>query len=181
MSISNEWTSTSMPYVAPLAGGAEAWATEAASHGQRGTQTLAHAGEVAAPQRIAEALGIEGGDTVVVRRRVILADGAPVELADSYYPASIASGTPLAEPHKIKGGAVRLVAELGYATARVREDVTARMPSEGERAMLQMPTGEPVVVLERLSSTADGQPIQADIMITPASLRRLRYELKVAE
>jgi DNA-binding GntR family transcriptional regulator len=170
-----------MPYVTPHAGNGDAWADEAASHGARGTQSLAHAGEVAATGVIAEALGVQEGDAVVVRRRVIRLDDAPVELADSYYPGRVASGTPLAEPRKIKGGAVNLLADLGYTTARLREDITARMPTDHERSELQMADNEPVLVLERVSIGRDGQPIQADVMVTPARLRRLRYELKVTD
>jgi DNA-binding GntR family transcriptional regulator len=170
-----------MPYVTPHAGNADAWAAEAASQGGRGTQSLAHVGEVAAPAPIAQVLGVEEGDAVVVRRRVVRLNDAPVELADSYYPARIASGTALAEPRKIKGGAVNLLAVLGYRTARVREDVTARMPTDHERSELRMTNDEPVLVLERVTIGSDGQPIQADVMVTPASLRRLRYDLKVTE
>lgn len=181
MTSNNEWTSASMAYVIPHAGSGDAWAAEAASQGRRGTQNLAHAGEVAAPVAIAQALGVEEGAAVVVRRRVIRLNEAPVELADTYYPTCVASGTPLAEPRKIKGGAVNLLADLGYATARVREDITARMPTDHERSELLMADNEPVLVLERVSIGSDGQPIQADVMVTPASLRRLRYELKVTD
>lgn len=181
MTSNDEWTSESMPYVTPHAGDGDAWAAEAASHGGRGTQNLAHAGEIAAPRPIAQALGVKEGDAVVVRRRVIRLDDAPVELADTYYPTRVASGTPLAESRKIKGGAVNLLANLGYRTARVREDVTARMPTDHERSELQMTGVEPVLVLERVVIDGDGHPIQADVMVAPASLRRLRYDLKVTE
>lgn len=179
MTSSDEWTSASMPYVTPHIGDGDAWAAEAASQGARGTQSLLFAGEVAAPEVIAAAFGVGEGDPVVVRRRLIRLNDTPVEIADSYYPTRIASGTPLEEPRKIKGGAVNLLADLGHRTARVQEDITARMPTDHERSELQMTDNEPVLVLERVTLGSDGRPIQADVMVTPASARRLRYDLKV--
>ncbi|MCX5138338.1 UTRA domain-containing protein, partial [Streptomyces sp. NBC_00338] len=128
----------------------------------------------------AHAFGLKTGETAVVRGRVIYADETPVELADTYYPREIAEGTPLAEPRKIKGGAVTLLAELGHITDRIIEDVTARPASESEQQQLQLAAHEPVVVIERLSLDESGRPVQADVMVAPARLRRLRYEMKVS-
>ncbi|MGW7001382.1 UTRA domain-containing protein [Streptomyces sp. NPDC054933] len=179
MTSSNEWVSTSAPYITPRASGGDAWAEEAASHQAKGTQKLAHAGEVDAPPAVAAAFGLDEEAPVVTRRRVIYLDDEPVELADTYYPRRIAEGTPLAEPHKIKGGAVTLLAELGHVAAKVIEDVGARLPTEAERSQLQIDAGEPVVTLQRLTFDDDDQLFQVDLMIAPASRRHLRYELKV--
>src|SRR3954454_23367144 len=93
------WTSVSMPYVSGQRG--DAWAAEAAQHGGTGTQKLLAVDEVPASASVAEMLGLSQGEPVVVRRRLILFDDHPVELADSYYPAAIARGTRLAEARKI--------------------------------------------------------------------------------
>ena len=65
-------------------------------------------------------------------------------------------------------------------TALVREEVTARLPTAEEQAALHISAEEPVLVLIRLSLDEGGQPLQADLMISPAKFRRLQYELKVA-
>lgn len=75
------------------------------------------------------------------------------------------------------GGTVTLLAALGYVGARVREDVSARMPSEEERDLLGTSPDEPVLRLTRLTLDRDGRPIQVDAMTMPASRRRLRYEI----
>jgi hypothetical protein len=49
-----------------------------------------------------------------LRRRPLLSDGEPFELATSYYPLEIARGTELTAPGKIRGGAVALLKSLGY-------------------------------------------------------------------
>lgn len=180
MTSENQWVSSSLAYIAPTTTGDDAWAQETAARESVGTQRLVHAGIISAPSPVATALRLDADSPhAVVRQRLILLDGSPVELADTYYPRRIAQGTPLQEMRKIRGGAVTLLAELGHVTARVEEDVTARLPSIAEAEALAMPTAEPVIVLERTSFDADDTPIQVDVMVAPARLRRLRYELKV--
>lgn len=179
MTASSRWLSVSLPYVLPRApGDGDPWVEEAARQGGRGDQHLLTVSEVRAEGEVAEALGVEPGDAVVVRRRLILFDGQPVELADSYYPLSIAGGTPLAVANKIRGGAVRLLADLGYRPGQVREDVYTRAADADERAMLHLGDGEWVLCLSRQLSTRDGSPVEASMMrMVPA--RRLRYELSI--
>ncbi|MFF9476311.1 UTRA domain-containing protein [Streptomyces roseolus] len=92
------WIGETAPYLAPREPGqSDAWTDEAARRGRRGGQRLLRAGEVDAPDIVRTALGLSLGERVVVRRRLILLDDVPVELADSSYPLSIAGGTALAE------------------------------------------------------------------------------------
>jgi GntR family transcriptional regulator len=176
----SEWVSTSMPYLTPReAGQLDAWGAETAARGRRGSQRIVHAGEVAAPSDIAALLGIAEGEDVVVRRRVMYLDDVPCELTDTYYPTHIARGTRLAGTAKIPGGAVSLLAEMGHTGARVQEDVTARMPSDEERATLGTGAQEPVLELTRVTLGGNDQPIQVDRMAMPGHLQRLRYEMRI--
>ncbi|MBB4891810.1 DNA-binding GntR family transcriptional regulator [Streptomyces olivoverticillatus] len=176
----SQWVSSSMPYLTPKsAGAADAWSAETAALGRRGTQRIVHAGEVPAPPVVAGLLGVPEGETVVVRRRLMLLDGLPNELTDTYYPAGIACGTPLAGTAKIPGGAITLLAELGYAGAAVREDVTARMPDEEEKEVLCTAPDEPVLQLTRLTLDRRGRPVQVDVMTMPAHRQRLHYEMTI--
>lgn len=177
---SDEWVSASAPYVAPRHNGApDAWTEEASRHGHKGGQKLTFAGEIAAPPEVAEAFGINSGDIAIVRRRVITLDDKPIELTDTYYPAAIAAGTALAEPRKIKGGAVTLLAQLGHDSSRIHEDVTARMPNREEREALHLEDQDPVLILRRVTTDDEGEPIQVDLMTMPATGRHLNYEMKV--
>ncbi|MGW4198618.1 GntR family transcriptional regulator [Streptomyces sp. NPDC005004] len=176
----SRWVSTSMPYLTPREQGqADAWGVEAAARGGKGGQRILHAGEVAASEEVAELLGLADGEAVVVRRRVIELDGVPCELTDTYYPVDIARGTRLAERGKIPGGAVTLLAQLGFRGVRVREDVTARMPGAEERELLRMTPEEPVLLLTRVTLDDTNRPIQADVMAMPAQRQRLRYEMRI--
>ncbi|MEU6140112.1 UTRA domain-containing protein [Streptomyces sp. NPDC047081] len=176
----SSWVSTSMPYLSPREQGqGDAWSADAAAQGRRGTQRIVHAGEVPAPAEVARLFGIPEGEPVVVRQRLILLDGEPNELTDTYYPAAIARGTALAGTAKIPGGAVTLLARLGHAGALVREDVRAGMPDEAERDALQTAPDEPVLRLTRLTLNRDDRPIQVDRMVMPALRQQLRYEIRI--
>ncbi|MFE7599815.1 GntR family transcriptional regulator [Streptomyces sp. NPDC057494] len=171
------WISETAPYLAPRKPGqSDAWTDEAALRGRRGGQRLLQAGETDAPDAIRTALRLSATERVVVRRRLILLDDRPVELADSYYPVAVAGGTPLAEPRKVPGGAVTLLKELGYTGAEVVEDVSAALATAEEREHLDLPEGSAVLRLLRLTLTTNGTPMEASLMTMPAD-RHLTYRL----
>ncbi|MFE2297933.1 UTRA domain-containing protein [Streptomyces sp. NPDC059445] len=166
----------SLAYVSPREQGqADAWTEEAQ---QRGGQQLTEVAEVAPPPEVAAALSLEQGAKAAVRRRLILLDGEPIELADSYYPLEIARGTALLETKKIKGGAPTLLAQLGYAPSHVTEDLELREPIPLERAALSLPQGSSVLTLLRTTKTQDGIPYEVQLMVMKAP-RRLHYEIEV--
>ncbi|MFD9338982.1 GntR family transcriptional regulator [Streptomyces sp. NPDC060028] len=174
------WTSTSMPYLTPRASGdTDAWSEEATAAGRRGGQRILHAAEITAPPEVAGLLGLAESSIVVARRRIIELDGEPSELTDTYYPADIAVGTPLAGTAKIRGGAVTLLAALGHVGVRVVENVTARMPNSDEREQLRLGPGEPVLQLARATYDSADRTIQADVMVMPAGRQQLRYEIRI--
>ncbi|GAA2618631.1 hypothetical protein GCM10010411_62640 [Actinomadura fulvescens] len=113
----------------------------------------------------------------MVRRRTMLLEDRPVELTDSWYPTDIAAGTALAEAGKIKGGAVTLLADLGYAVYEAREEIEVRGATSQEAAELRLPAGAPVIILRRTSLTADEKPFEASVMVMVPEGRRLRYRL----
>lgn len=172
------WAGTSMPYIESNQG--DAWGKEAAEQGQTGTQRILDARRQPAPRGVAEALNLEPGAPVVARTRLILLDGKPVEVAYSYWPASIADGTPLAHAGKIRGGAVTLLAELGYQPGTVSEDVQTRQPTKEEAVALQLTdNSEWILVLTRTIRSHDGHPYEVSVMVSPGRIGRLRYSMKV--
>ncbi|MFG2439003.1 UTRA domain-containing protein [Streptomyces sp. NPDC048508] len=177
--MSGEWISASAPYLAPREHGErDAWSDESAAQGRKGGQQLTYAGPVAVPPHVAPALGIAVGGPAVVRKRVITLDGEAIELADTYYPSDIALDTALAAPRKIKGGSVTLLANLGFTTVQVHEDISARMPTAEECAALHLGAGEPVLALLRVHVASDGRSLQVDAITMPSRDRHLHYTLK---
>jgi GntR family transcriptional regulator len=151
-------SSSSVPYVTPQQG--DAWAADAAGRGKSGTQRLLDVRIGDPPPEVRQALGLHTGEQAVVRRRLILLDGQAVELADSYYPAGIAADTPLAQPIRIRGGAVTLLAEMGHAPADIVEEITARLPNPDEMSLLEIQEHEPLIILSRLSRDAAETPVE---------------------
>ncbi|MDX8048261.1 UTRA domain-containing protein [Lentzea sp. BCCO 10_0798] len=175
MTNTGPWTSVSMPYVSGRPG--DVWVAEATAQGGIGTQKLISVDRVPASAEIASMLGLTSNDPVVVRRRLMLFDDHPVEITDSYYPATIAQGTRLAEARKIPGGAVALLTELGHPPRHVREDVSARLATLDEQAALRLDAQSCVLLLARTLFTENDLPVEASVMTMTADGRRLRYEL----
>ena len=177
--MTGRWTSSSMGYIAPgEAGVAGAWQEEAKARGQVGSQRLVQVAEMTPPDHVRTALQLAPGAAVVVRRRVMYLDERPVELTDSYYAADLARATPLAEPRKIRGGAVAALAELGQTAGRVTENIESRPPTSEEQQALELEAGEWVLALFRTSFNQDGRPMEAAVMTVPARHYHLSYELQ---
>lgn len=175
--MSDAWTSTSLPYVVPRdAGRPDAWTEESADH--KGSQQLLEVAEASPPHEVASQFGLRDGENAIVRRRLVCLDDTPVELVDSWYPKAIASGTGLAEAKKIRGGAPRLLAELGHRPQRVIEEVGIRSATEEERDQLALAIDESVLTLFRVSLSTDERPMEVSLM-TMKGPRRIRYEIEV--
>lgn len=174
--MTEKWTSTSAPYVLPREGSqSDTWT--AASPGRTDQRLIEVTTRRPSPD-VAEALGLDPDGVAVVRRRLILLDGDPVELAESCYPMHIASGSRLSEAKKIKGGAPTELARLGYRPRHVIEDVEQRPADEEEAKLLDMGPSEPVLTLLRRTVSETGTTYEASLMVMKAP-RRLRYELEV--
>lgn len=171
------WVGSSTPYLAANQG--DAWRQEAATRGRSGSQRIAFTGEATPPEDIASQLRLPSGEPAVMRRRLILLDDRPIEIADSFWPTHVARGTALAAPGKIRGGAVTLLAEMGYTPAAVEEEITTRPPTPDERDALELEDGEWVLVLNRWITARDGNPYEASVMVTPGRIGRHHYAMKV--
>ncbi|HEU0086751.1 MAG TPA: GntR family transcriptional regulator [Pseudonocardiaceae bacterium] len=153
------------------------WRSEAERLGMRGTQQLIHVGEVAAPDDIAHLLGLEPGSIVAVRQRTMLLDDEPVQLADSYYPLDLVTGTPITQSRKLPGGTVAALERLGLELGDFEERVMARAASPEERRTLRLSEGVPVLVLIRTTYTTNGRPVEVSRAILTADRHQLSYRL----
>ncbi|GII79125.1 hypothetical protein Sru01_41070 [Sphaerisporangium rufum] len=181
MSRPPEWVGSSASYLSPRGDGqADAWSEELAVTGRSGSQRLREVAEVVPPAQVAEALRLRGGEAAVVRRRVMLVEDRPVELTDSYYPASVAAGTGLAEARKIRGGAPTLLAGLGYVPDEVYEDISVRPATGEEGEILEVAAGTLVVVLFRVVFAAGHVPFEASVMTMLPEGRHFRYHFRTS-
>ncbi|MDH2426995.1 UTRA domain-containing protein [Sphaerisporangium sp. TRM90804] len=178
--VRDAWTDRgdSAAYVAPRdKGRPDAWTEELAEAGRAGSQRLIEVTQIRPPVRVAEALGLSPQDKAVVRRRVMLVDGAPIELTDSYYPSALATGTPLADARKIPGGAPTALAELGHRPKDAFEEITVRPSTDEEADALTLDRGALVVVLFRIVVDESGLPFEVSVMTMRPEGRRFRYRV----
>lgn len=141
----------------------------------------AHSDRIPATPRIAERLGIQVGDMVMYTKYRYLADGAPIQLADSYEPLAVTGGTPVEYPEK--GPIVGVVARMdfiGVAIDRFVEEVTTRpaMPEEADALDMDRRGGMWVISVERTYYAGPTAVETADIVF-PGERYRLVYEMPI--
>jgi GntR family transcriptional regulator len=112
----------------------------------------------------------------IMRRQVMYLDDEPCELVEVYFPLELASGTPIAEKRRVKGGAGRVLLEAGLPPLRCVDKVAARWPTPQQQEVLRMPTKLPVLRQFRVTYSVSDQPIQAEFMIKAGHLYELEYE-----
>jgi GntR family transcriptional regulator len=114
--------------------------------------------EAPASPLVAEWLGIELGDTVTVRDRVLgTEEHGPVMLATSFFPWFVAERAPaLKDP--TRGGMPELLREA-FGETYSHDVLTTRMPNPEERQRLELEPGTPVLVIRGGTYTQESQPI----------------------
>lgn len=131
--------------------------------------------EVEPPPDIAKGLKLAEGETAILRRRLTRFNGEPVDLSSAYYPTAIARGTKLETAPKIKGGAPKVLAELGYPERWFVDEVSVRPPTTDEVQLLELPDGVPVMRQARILYSDNEKPVEASVLVKGGHLFVLRY------
>ncbi|ODU02495.1 MAG: GntR family transcriptional regulator [Pseudonocardia sp. SCN 72-86] len=124
------------------------------------TQSVA---KVAADDAIAKALDVEPGSEVYERARLVKDDGQPTHTLASYYRPEDVEGTPIVDPTPGPvpgGGGFGALTTRGLEPQTMTETIHSRMPTPDEIETLELPAGEPVMILERQTFTADGRCVE---------------------
>lgn len=129
-----------------------------------------------ADERAAGHLGIQPGDEVTVRDRVMRADGLVVQLAVSRLPRTFTRGTAIEKVDTGSGGAYARLEEAGHTIGHYAEHVGSRMPTPEEASALQLGQGIPVITVTRVAYREDGTPLEMNDMVLPADRYELTYE-----
>lgn len=117
-----------------------------------------------ATPRVAEALGVQRGEPVILRRRHYVLHGKPVLMADSYIPADLAEGTAIAQENTGAGGIYARLNDIGHGPVRFKEEVRARMPYRSEASLLRLDPGTPVICVVRSAIDAGGRTVEINEM-----------------
>ncbi|MGI8311508.1 GntR family transcriptional regulator [Saccharopolyspora hattusasensis] len=154
------------------------WTTATKQQGFTASQEIRAVETISPPTEIAGYLELDDDSAVIVRRRLLRVDGAPDQLADSYYPVIIAEGTELADPStKMRGTTVTALERLGYVLLRFTEHLEARMPTAEEYRLLEMSPGTPVLRHIRVTYAEGNQPVEVTETIMTGDRHVMTYEL----
>lgn len=125
---------------------------------------------VGADETVASRLGVEPGEVVHLRRRLVKRGGSPVHLSSSYYAPYVIEAAPeLAEPVST-GGSRELAAErLGVPQGRVLEEVTSRMATEEEKQALGLQGAVVVTQVIRTVFLADDRIVEVAVKVCNGS------------
>jgi GntR family transcriptional regulator len=143
------------------------------------TYDLVKVAEVEPPAEVAELFGLGEGGTAVLRQRITRHQGEPIELCYSYYPSDLAVGTPLVEEGRIRGGAPKVLKDLGFPEIRFEDQVSARMPTSEEIELLDLPE-VPVIRQFRIMYSTGDRPVEVSVLIKGGHLYELRYQQAVS-
>ncbi len=129
-----------------------------------------------APATIASRLGVQTGETTVLRFCLRYVDTVPWSTQATHYPMWLADGTRIAEPHDIEEGTTRYLAELGFDQVGYHDELSCRMPTPDEARDLEVGPGIPVLVWVRTGYTAD-RAVRCTTTIFRGDLNRLTYDI----
>jgi GntR family transcriptional regulator len=142
------------------------------------TQTVADA-------EIAEAFGIDIGDPVYERARLVKdAGGRPTHTLTSYYRPDDVEGTPLVDPTPGpagRGGGFAVLTMQGLELDTMTESFHSRMPTPDEMETLELSAGEPVMILQRITMTSTGRVVEFARGVHAASRFSWSYTFTIPE
>lgn len=137
--------------------------------------TVVHTGSAVPPPAVAQALGLSPGTEAFLRRRLVAADGEPVELVSAWLPSGVADGTDLDTPDPLaESVSVHLARRKRITMERVSERITARPATAEEVRVLSLPRRVPVLDLLVIAYDGTGRAVQAVSLVLPAD----RHELE---
>jgi GntR family transcriptional regulator len=138
---------------------------------------------VSAPAHVARRLRLPDGDHLVTRTRYLMsADGSPVQLATSYEPAATTAQTPVPFPEQgtfAGRGVVERMQAIGIGVDQVVEEISVRPALSAEAAVLDIPAGSPVLLIER-SHRSGERTVETGEIVVAADRFRLCYRFPVA-
>ena len=152
------------------------FATDALANGFAPSVTVTTRTEPA-DEYSADALGLEPGEEVFVRERVMHADGEPVQLATSRLPKKLAEGTTIGRTDTGPGGIYARLEETGHVLDHFVEYVSTRPARPAEASSLRLMNGAPVLCVTRIAFDRAGTAVEVNDMILTGARYELVYEI----
>jgi GntR family transcriptional regulator len=163
--------------------GLSPYRAEVAKQGRTARVDCTSIERVIPPDDIADRLAVDAGEPSVVRRENwYYADEQPVQVGVTFIPWEIAAGSVLATSAQMGNGSLYArFEELGHPIARIREEVSARMPTPVEIERLSIPDGDPVIEVLHTGIDDRGRPFEVTVFTMRADLNSLDYNMPVED
>lgn len=131
------------------------------------------------PDAVIRAFGGSAGGTMIEIERLLLADGRPVGLSQSWLPLSLAVNGKLPTIGELDTGSLYewIERHAGVRIAIGEEFIEAAVADTALAAVLDSEAGMPVLIARRTSRSADGMPIEYAVLQYRADRYRFRIEL----
>lgn len=139
---------------------------------------------VPADPEVARALDVPVGEPVYERARLVRDGDVPTHTLTSWYRRADVEGTPLVDDSPGPagpGGGFQVLTLQGLEPQRIRESVSAAMPSRTEREVLALQVGDPVVHLRRTTYAAGGRPVEHALGVYSATRFTWTYEFNLPD
>ena len=138
---------------------------------------------VDAPADVAERLELPDENRSVTRRENwYYADDEPVQVGVTYIPWNISKNSVLATSANTgKGSIYGRFEDLGYVITRIREEISARMPTPEEVNGLAIPDGVPVLDVLHTGIDEQGRPFEVTRFVLRADLNGLDYNIPIED
>ncbi|MFF4932268.1 GntR family transcriptional regulator [Streptomyces griseofuscus] len=134
------------------------------------------------PADVAERLRVPvDEESVVHRENHYYADDEPVQIVSTFLRWDEAQGTLLMQAKTGKDGIYGRLEDLGHVMTRVRDEISARMPTPEEAVILELLPGVPVLEVLHTSLDQDGTPFEVSRYVHRADQTGLLYELPVEQ
>jgi len=138
---------------------------------------LATARTEPADEHSADALGVPQGEELLVRERVMHADGEPVQLATSRLPTKLAGRHGIERSDTGSGGLYARLEEAGHVLDHFVEYVSTRPARPAEATSLMLSSGAPVLCVTRIAFDSRGMAFELNDMVLSGERYQLVYEI----
>lgn len=152
------------------------WETACAHQGIAGRTDVVTVERVPASQDLAERLAVSIGDQLVHRVRDMWAGDRIAQVQDTWMPAALVEGTPLAGPGKVVGGVYAVMTAAGFGPDVVSEEVSGRLPTSDERTRMQLAEGATVLEIWRTTRDQNGRVVEVLRTVADARQSTLVYD-----
>ena len=143
-------------------------------------QHLTEVGRAAAPAEVADAFGVPDATELVMRRYLVRAQDAPVEMGASWLLPKDAAGTGL---ERFEAFGRPLYQEVEEVTGRryvtATDTLSARLPTREEAELLQIRPDTPVLHLLHVAYDGEHRPIEVAQATWPGPMTTLVEEYQV--